>query len=74
MSCSYIVPNQHYLRLGCLTKVGTIGRIAADRAELLLIHGSAGQNFRQKAGSYPLDLASLIRVAGPFICHVQIFP
>jgi len=48
--------------------------MAADRAELPLIYGSAGQNFRQKAGSYPLDLASLIRVAGPFICHVQIFP
>jgi len=40
--------------------------MAADRAELPLIYGSAGQNFRQKAGSYPLDLASLIRGAGPF--------
>jgi len=39
-------PNQHYLRFVCLTKVGTIGRIAAGDVDLALIHGSAVQNFR----------------------------
>ena len=46
LSCSYFSPNQNYLRFVCLTKVGTIGRIAAGKAELAQEFGSAVQNFR----------------------------
>jgi len=46
LSCSYFVLIWHCRQLVCLNKVGTIGRIAADEAELALNHGSAEKKSR----------------------------